>query len=120
MTGTVVRVAPDIDAETRTAGCYIALESGEEGSLLRPGAFVRSEIPGLTYEGVIAVPREAFVDGLVFVVRDGRARVVTPVVGRTLPDVVLVEQGLAEGDEVIITNLETLFDGLPVDTGSGE
>ena len=86
----------------------------EEGLPILPGSFVVAEIEGRTWHDALAVPRGAFIDDVVYVIEDGRASVRTPRVIGFVGGYALIEDGLQPGARVILTNLEVLFDGLPV------
>ncbi|MFG0320646.1 MAG: efflux RND transporter periplasmic adaptor subunit [Planctomycetota bacterium JB042] len=115
--GRVRRVAPEVDAETRTFEAYLEIENDPGRPAVPPGAFVLAAVEGLLHENVVVVPRVAFVGDLVYVAErmsseSGEAVAVrrTPTVRRSLADWALVDGGLAAGDEVIVTNLEQIAD----------
>lgn len=120
-TGRVARRAPLVDAATRTRVLYVELEGTPTASPLAPGTHVRAELDGPTAEGVIAVPREAFLEGRLAVARpDGtfhdqptwRIEAHEVDAEHRLEGASLVRHGLEDGDVVVLTNLESL------DTGS--
>jgi multidrug resistance efflux pump len=103
----VARIAPVVDTNERTFFVYLEMRDGE----VPPGAFVVAEIEGPVLKGVFTLPRTAFVGDQVFVAVDGKARARTPTARLTLPHVMLAESGVADGDELITTNLEEVADG---------
>jgi multidrug resistance efflux pump len=111
--GTVARISPTVSARERTFLVYVE-STGE--SAVPPGAFVVAEIDGRQYEDVIVIPRTAFVNGGVFVATDGIARRRTPKVKREFPSVILCSEGIEDGEEIIVTNLEEVADGARVET----
>jgi RND family efflux transporter MFP subunit len=115
-TGTVARISPVVDPADRTFLVYLEVTSETGHAPVPPGAFVVAEIEGPSHEGVIPVPRTAFVEDRLFVATpdsDGTALVSirTPEVSRWLPSVALVSGGLSEGDRIVVTNIEQIADG---------
>jgi RND family efflux transporter MFP subunit len=111
-TGRVVRSSPEADSQSRTVQVFVEVENREESHRLLPGAFVHSRIEGQTHKGVILIPREAIIDGAVYVVKeDGvvERRIVS--LGRRLQSLVIVKEGLNTNDRVILTNLDIVEDG---------
>jgi multidrug resistance efflux pump len=108
----VARVSPVVDTAARTFFVYLELRKGE----VPPGAFVVAAIEGPLLKNVFELPRTAFVGDQVFVAVDGVARARTPKARLTLPHVTLAEDGVAEGDELITTNLEEVADGTRIAT----
>ncbi|MGE4000234.1 MAG: hypothetical protein AB7I48_08460, partial [Planctomycetaceae bacterium] len=100
----------------------------EQDVPLLPGTFVHGRILGTVRHDVVAVPRDAVINGSVFIavpeIEDGLSpsssssdvwsahverRAVK--IGRTLQSLVMVESGLDPGDWVIMTNLDVIFEG---------
>ena len=106
----VARIAPVIDSEQRTFFVYLVLSHGE----VPPGAFVTAEIDGPVFEGVFVLPRTAFVGDRIFVAKQGVAHARTPESRLLLPQVMLAVGGVAEGEQLIVTNLEEVADGTRV------
>jgi hypothetical protein len=75
---------------------------------------VHARIDGPVLEDVLIVPREAVLSGRGFVLRDERAQIRSVKVARTLQTLAVIESGFAAGDQVILTNLDVLYDGAPV------
>lgn len=120
-TGRVARRAPLADAATRTRVLYVELAGTPTQAPLAPGTHVRAELDGPTDHDVIAVPREAFLEGRLAVARSSGTfhdqptwRIETRVVKaeHRLEGASLVREGLDDGDVIVLTNLESL------DTGS--
>ncbi|WP_053236756.1 efflux RND transporter periplasmic adaptor subunit [Sandaracinus amylolyticus] len=83
----VARVAPVVDPETRTFRAQVEV-AAPEGSVLRPGTYVRATIDLGAVDDAVSVPRPAVFEVL------GRSRVVEVVEGRTRPhDVEIVGEG---------------------------
>jgi RND family efflux transporter MFP subunit len=113
--GPVARVSPSVNSLDRTFLAYLEVSGDAADAPVPPGAFVLAEIEGLLHEGVIALPRAAFVEEVVYVAdpADGEAviREVRPEVFRTLPNVALVTGGVEPGDRVVVTSLEQIAAG---------
>ena len=113
----VARIAPAIDDQTRSFFAYVVL-AREDGLVPpAPGDFVEGSIEGRIHRDVIVVPRTATLGDLVFLARPQddpavaivEARRIHPV--RVLPEVVLLDSGIAPGELVILDNLEEVADG---------
>ncbi len=106
-TGHVVRVAPEADPQSRTVQVFVEVNNTGDGSSLLPGTFVHARIDGRSYDSAVLIPREAIVNGRVYVVDESghaQRRKIQP--GRRLQSLVLVEKGLEPGEKVILTNLD--------------
>lgn len=128
-TGRVVRTEGTVDPRTRMMHVVVEVEDplpvlrGERVDVkppLIPGSFVDVTVRGRTLEGVFEVPRHALHPGdVVWIVEGGslRTRRVN-VIRRTMGSVV-IDDGLIDGDLVIVTPLDTVTEGmrvrLPVD-----
>lgn len=113
--GTVTRIAPSLDADTRRGGIEIALAKGD-GVL--PWMFARAEIAFGSTADVVVVPAAAVLsvggEPGVYVVRDGKVALVRPKLGARHLDDVVVEDGVAVGDVVVVSGPAGLKDGGPV------
>ena len=114
--GTVRRLAPTVDPSSRSGEVEIALAN--PGNRLKPGMFAKVTLLLAEREDVVLVPRDALLgDGAettVFVVRDGTAHrqpVSTGLLNDTLAE---IREGLAEGDEVVLSGHNSLRDQVPV------
>ena len=116
-TGRLVRVAPKADEATRTIRVFVLVENATQPVPLLPGTFVYAHIAGPTLAAAMAIPREAVVDDAVLLARDGVARRVPVRLGPRIGSLAVASEGLAAGDEVILTNLDVLRDGAPVKVG---
>ncbi|MEZ6067719.1 MAG: efflux RND transporter periplasmic adaptor subunit [Planctomycetaceae bacterium] len=122
--GSVTRIAPTADELTRTIQVYAEVDNSQLADPLRPGTFVNARIESAERRGVLLVPRDALVDGAVYVARaestanfDG-ATTSQPVAARAerrevtisgvLQSFAIVTAGLEPGDRVVLTNLDVL------------
>jgi membrane fusion protein (multidrug efflux system) len=122
--GTIYAYEPRIDQDTRTLRIR-ATSPNPQGTLL-PGAFADIELIFEEIEDAITVPAIAVIPELggkkVFVVEDGAAASRSVTTGIRTADRLQVTEGLAPGDTVIVTGIQQLRPGLPVqivDRGAG-
>lgn len=113
-TGKIAAIEPAVDASTRSL-LVRGLVDGE--AALMPGTAASVELP-LRVERALLVPSIAIVPGIegrrVYVADQGRARSVAVEVGYRTSDRAQLLSGVKEGDQVIVTNLLRLRDGVPV------
>jgi RND family efflux transporter MFP subunit len=113
--GKVIRLQSSVDQRGRLAQLVIAVEDPlgvhvpvEERALpLLLGSYARVEIHGRTLEGVAVIPRAALIGSTMVWVLDPHDRLelreITIV--RREPDIVVVRDGLGEGDRLVVTPL---------------
>jgi multidrug efflux pump subunit AcrA (membrane-fusion protein) len=100
----VVRVADPYGAAADDAGVPLAV-----------GMFVEVEIEGRRVDDVAVIPRRALLAGdRVGVVRDGRLELRDATVLRATRDTVVLADGVDDGDQVLLTRLDVLVDGMSV------
>ena len=113
--GYMVRVAPEADSLSRTIQVYVEVDNSPEQTSLLPGTFTYAKIEGQIFSDVVLVPQEAIVDGAVFVVNEANVvRKQSIKTGRRFQSLVLVEEGLAAGERVVLTNLDIVEEGKEV------
>lgn len=120
--GRIVRTEGEIDARTRmvNAIAQVADPYARGRNSRRPplavGMFVRAEIEGIRVQDVIRVPRSAMRGGNVLYVIDRagklRLREVDPL--RSERDVVLLREGIEDGEMICVSPLEAPVDGMAV------
>lgn len=119
--GLVSRLDASVDPATRTFAAYLVVR-GEDGapSPVPPGAFVVGSVRGPLYQDVYVVPRDALVDGRLFLVdrvddSEATLRAVRPTLRRTLADLALIEgrgdAALPADAQVVVTNMDEVADG---------
>jgi multidrug efflux pump subunit AcrA (membrane-fusion protein) len=111
--GSIMRIAPAADAQTRTIEVFVRIDNRHQEHALMPGVFVRARIDGPTWSDVLVVPRGSVHEGRVFVYREGRAVSREVQVTRWFQEQGIVS-GLESGDVVITSNLDALYDGAPI------
>ncbi|MDE2923993.1 MAG: efflux RND transporter periplasmic adaptor subunit [Acidobacteriota bacterium] len=117
--GRVVRVGGEIDPATRMVNLIARVDDPYQASGNRPplsvGLFVDAEVVGRSVESVFQVPRGALVGAdRVWLVEDGRLVLRQVGILRADPEVVIVSDGLADGDRISLTILESAVDGMRV------
>ncbi len=100
----VTRLGAELDAAARTLDLEVEIDNA--GGELKPGMFARLELSRRTLKGAILVPLVSLVDledrRVAYVVEEGRARRRELSLGPVIGQEVVVEEGLAIGDRVIV------------------
>jgi RND family efflux transporter MFP subunit len=114
-TGSVSRLAPTLEQETRRGAIEIALQPAEG---LLPYMFGRATISFGNSADVVVVPNDAVVSvggqPAVYVVDGDVAKLVRPKLGARQADDVVVEEGLSVGDAVVVSGAAGLADGMKI------
>lgn len=114
--GRVTRVAPAVDAQTRTL-TFEARVPNADGALT-PGFFAKGAVLTRKEDGVAFVPADAvtYFVGIskVFVVADGKVEERQVKTGAREAGWVEILEGVKTGEKVVIGNLSQLFTGAPV------
>ncbi len=116
-TGRAVRTTGQVDPRSRLVDVVVEVNrtASRAGRPLVPGMFVDVSISGRTLTDVIRVPRHAVrADDEVWVVRDGRLRIVGVDVARADREHAYVRQGLRDGEIVVTSQLDVVTDGMSV------
>ena len=115
--GNVARINPVLDPVTRTTTCEIMISN--PGYRLKSGMFVRAEIKVSNRKDVLAVPQEAIIrqgdKTFVFVIRDVTARQKEVSLGIQDGNLLEVKSGLADGDIIATSGIDTLFEGAKIE-----
>lgn len=114
--GTIVRSYPNLNPQSRTLTVEAEIEN--VGGMLKPGQFATVRITQSKPEMAIMVPARAIKTNgetsVVYVVKDGIA-VEHPVqLGLLENDRIEIKQGIAENDQVIVSDLSKITDGVIV------
>ena len=122
--GRIVRTEGEIDPRTRMVNAVAQVQDpyarGQNSRRppLAVGMFVQAEIEGIRVRDVIRAPRTALREGNVIYVVDRRGRLrfreVEPL--RAERDVVLIKEGLEEGELICLSPLEAAVNGMTVTT----
>lgn len=114
--GVVSAVAPTADAKTMTYQVKVEIENADQS--IKPGMFASIKIILQTIEDVIAVPCNAVFEKNgktnVYVVQDNKAVLREVVVGISNESDTQINEGLQEGEAVVIEGQSLLEDGLLV------
>ena len=115
----IVRVGGEIDPATRMVNLIARVEDPYRAAGGRPplsvGLFVEAEVIGRSVDAVFEVPRGALVGAdRVWLVEGGRLTLRRVEILRSDPEVAIVSDGLASGDLISLTILETAVDGMLV------
>lgn len=114
-TATVDRTEGEIRRDDRTIVIVARIDGGKEGAPL-PGQFIETSIPGRVVPGIFRVPRRAFASSdRVLVVAPDQTLTTRPVtILRTEREDVLVSSGLEDGEQLCITALAAVIEGMEV------
>ena len=114
--GTIARVLPSVNVTARTL--TVEAEVANTEGLLKPGQFATVRITQSKPENAVMVPASSVkAEGntnKVYVVKDGAAREHIVQLGLLENDLIQIKSGIAEGDVIATTNINTLFDGVLV------
>jgi membrane fusion protein (multidrug efflux system) len=118
--GTIVAIAPTIDLASRSAALRARVDNSD--FRLRPGLSARLQLVFATKPDALLVPEQAIWPNgdqkMVYVVRDGIAKLVPVTLGARQPGLVEVTEGLKAGDEVVTSGQQKLQDGAKVATAA--
>ena len=114
--GRIHYVGSAASSKNRTFPAEIELTNTD--AELRPGMIGRVSLVKERYPDALVVPRDALLErdegSVAFVLQDDRARAKPVVLGPSEADYVVVKEGLAAGDWLIVTGQRRLVDGQPV------
>ena len=106
-TGAVTRTKAEMNDRTRTLPIVVEVNEPVQADLstrMRPGMFVAVKIVGKTLDSVFLLPRHALRPGDVVYIEDNSVLRVKPVrVARLYKESVVIESGLSDGDNVIVS-----------------
>jgi membrane fusion protein (multidrug efflux system) len=114
--GKIDYIDPVIDANTGSVKARAIFKN--ENALLMQGAFGRITVTGFVRKDVMMVPQKSVLQNpmgtIVFVIDSGKAAVRPIKLGDTSGDKFIVEEGLKEGDVVIVNNFFRVKPGMDV------
>lgn len=114
--GRIQHIAYTADPATRTYRAKIAIDNKD--GVLRPGNIVRAHFSRRNIQNALSVPLYALIDRdgrkVVFVEDNGVARMVSVTTGAVIGRRIVVEEGLAAGDRIIVKGQQLIMDGAQV------
>ncbi len=114
--GTIVRIAPSVNATSRTLTVEAEVENSN--NLLKPGQFATVRIAQSTPKPSVMIPVSAVkAEGetnKVFVVKEGRAEERIVKTGILENDLIEIQQGIKENESVAVSSVGQLYDGVSV------
>jgi RND family efflux transporter MFP subunit len=121
--GAIVRTEGAIDTSSRMIYCVAQVEDPysvhheASGLPLTMGLFVEARIEGRTVEDVFVLPRQALrgADRVLVVGEDNSLRSRTVEVIKADEDQVIISSGLETGEQICLTSLEFVVEGMTVD-----
>ncbi len=122
--GRLTNIEARVDEQTRVFPVVVVvdfpLDPEKHTRVLPFGLFVRAEVPGTPIPDAVLVPRSALHGGnSVYVVVDGKLRRREVAAVRSDSSGVTISGGLEDGDAVVTTRLDLMFDGMPVAVSDG-
>jgi membrane fusion protein, multidrug efflux system len=113
-TGTIARVSPVLDPQTRTA--EMEIEVPNPRALLKPGMYARVNLTVDEREGVLLAPKTGVVDydgrrGVFVITEENTAEFVPVQVGIDDANAVEVTSGLTEGQRIVVVGASSLRQG---------
>jgi len=115
--GTVERVSPVVDLNSRTALVEIEIPNPEH--ILKSGMFARTRIVVLEHKEVPCILRDAIIredsKTYCFIIKDDKAYKTKITIGISEDDKIEIIDGIQEGDSVVITGQQGLKDGQAVE-----
>jgi len=114
--GVVTRIAPSLNATSRTLIVEAEVENSE--GLLKPGQFATVRITQPAPKPTVMIPASAVkAEGetnKVFIIKDGRAEERIVKTGVLENNLIEIQQGVAENESVAVSNVNQLYDGVSV------
>ncbi|MBA3351055.1 MAG: efflux RND transporter periplasmic adaptor subunit [Blastocatellia bacterium] len=112
--GTVVRISPSLNATARTLTVEAEIQNVD--GLLKPGQFATVRITQSKPEPAVMIPvravRTVGDTNSVFVVKEGIARETFVQLGLLENDRIQIKSGVIEGDQIVVSDLNQLTDGV--------
>ena len=120
--GELVRISEAVDPTTNTIGLVVKIEDPYGGILpgkklpLLKGMFVRVEFVASPTQQMV-LPRKAIHQGRVYIAdKDGKLEIRPISISRQQGELVVVETGIKQGDNIIITDIVPIIEGQPLNT----
>lgn len=114
--GRIVRTEAEIDMTSRMVHLIARVTNDPQTAPLAVGLFVEAEIEGLSAEDIVVLPRNALRNNnqVLIVDAENKLRYRDIKTLRLYQDNVLVQEGLAQGERVCVSPIQTALDGMIV------
>lgn len=118
--GKIVRVNASVDQQTRLVYAIAEVEdpygaSADRGMPFAVGLFVSATIDGVVTQDALIMPRNALRgDNKVYVIKDEKLEIRTVSVLSTTANQVIVASGVKPGEQVVISAVRSVYDGMAV------
>lgn len=110
--GKIKRIGKNIDTRSQTVQVFISVGNSHKDELLNR-VFLKAEIPGNTVDHAYSVPRKAiYEENFVYLIKDGKLDYHEINVARTELESVIVDNGLATGDTLVVEVLQGVAEGM--------
>jgi RND family efflux transporter MFP subunit len=126
--GRAVRSTGEVDPQTRMMKVIVEVKDpyrllkgrDNPGQVLAPGTFVEVHIKGRVFKDIITLPRKVLHDNSTVWVMDknGELSIRNVVLLKKEKNIVLVKEGLDEGDMVVLTNISGAADSMKLRTAN--
>jgi RND family efflux transporter MFP subunit len=114
--GRIVRTEAEIDISSRMVQLIARVTNDQPSNPISVGLFLNAEIHGLAAKNVVVLPRYALRNGNQILIVDDqnklRFRSIKPL--RLYQDEVLIEGGVARGEKICLSPLQTAIEGMSV------
>ncbi len=115
-TGRINRIGTRIDDRTQTVPAFISIDGSGRNRLFE-GSFLRAEIPGEIIENAIAIPRRAvYEEKFAYIIKNGKFDYRPVDITFEDTESYIVNQGLANGDTLVLELLQGVAPGMPAQT----
>ncbi len=114
-TGTIARLGSSLDQNTQTIQLYVKVTNNHVA--LPQGAFLKATIPGKPVKNAFTLPRSAiYNDSYVYLIKDGMFQIRDVSVARKEKSMVVINEGLNNGDTLVAEMLQGIAPGMPAQT----
>ncbi|MEW5924935.1 MAG: efflux RND transporter periplasmic adaptor subunit [Candidatus Zixiibacteriota bacterium] len=111
--GTVSRIGSVIDQRTQTIPVYISVRQTSDAPLY-DGVYLTAAIPGIEIYPAVTLPRHAiYSDSLVYLIENGVLAERKVSVARKEKETIIIDDGLNEGDSVVVDLMQGVVPGMP-------
>jgi len=114
------RIGADIASSRGGVELFATIMDDGTGAALRPGAFVTLKVADRDFRGNVKLPETALYNGdTVYAVVDGELQERSVRVSAYDGESVLIGEGIADGEEVLVTRISEISSGLKVRSEGG-